>query len=85
VIDEWHDRLAAKKLNTDNTDNNDPLQPTVATNAFVQVIMILRKTFPQDSVRMMELRPCHLTCQHSTFPDPAYLPFKREVSIVEFE
>ncbi|SAM07024.1 hypothetical protein [Absidia glauca] len=26
-------------------DNNDPIQLTVAANAFVQVIMILRKTF----------------------------------------
>ncbi|SAL98767.1 hypothetical protein [Absidia glauca] len=56
AIDEWNDRLAAKKL---NPDNNDPIQPTVAANAFVPVIMMLRKTFVQDSVLMMELRPCH--------------------------
>jgi hypothetical protein len=31
-------------------DNNNPIQPTVAANAFVQVIMMLRKTFIQDSV-----------------------------------
>ncbi|SAL95529.1 hypothetical protein [Absidia glauca] len=41
-IGEWHDRLAEKGL---NPDNNDPLQPIVAANAFVQVILMLRKTF----------------------------------------
>ncbi|SAM09222.1 hypothetical protein [Absidia glauca] len=60
-IDEWHDRLAAKEL---NTDNNDPIQPTFATITFVQVIMMLRKTFIQESVRMMELRPCLPIWQH---------------------
>jgi hypothetical protein len=35
-------------------DNNNPIQPTAAANAFVQVIMMLRKTFIQDSVLMME-------------------------------
>ncbi|SAL97950.1 hypothetical protein [Absidia glauca] len=30
---------------------------TVAANAFVQVVMMLRKTFIQDSVFMMELPP----------------------------
>ncbi|SAM08761.1 hypothetical protein [Absidia glauca] len=29
TIDEWHDRLAAKKL---SPDNNDTIQPTVITN-----------------------------------------------------
>ncbi|SAM05200.1 hypothetical protein [Absidia glauca] len=37
AIDEWHGRLAAKEL---STDNNDPIQPTVAANSFVQVIMM---------------------------------------------
>jgi hypothetical protein len=46
AIDKCHDRLAADKL---SPDNNDPIRPTVAANAFVQVIMML----------MMELRPCH--------------------------
>jgi hypothetical protein len=32
AIDEWHDRLAAKEL---SSDNNDPIHPTVAANAFV--------------------------------------------------
>jgi hypothetical protein len=45
AIDEWHDRLAAKEL---SPDNNDPIQPTVSANAFLQVIMMLRKTFIQD-------------------------------------
>ncbi|SAM01093.1 hypothetical protein [Absidia glauca] len=45
TIDEWHDRLAAKEL---SPDNNNPIQPTVAANAFVQVIMMLRKTFIQE-------------------------------------
>jgi hypothetical protein len=73
-IDEWHDRLAAKEL---GPDKNDPIQPTVAANAFVQVIMMLRKTFIQDSVLMMELHPCHPIWQHSIFSDPTYLSFKR--------
>jgi hypothetical protein len=54
AIDEWHGRLAAKKF---NPDNNDPIQPTVAANAFLQGIMMLRKTFIEDSVLMMELHP----------------------------
>ncbi|SAL97749.1 hypothetical protein [Absidia glauca] len=41
AIDEWLDRLAAKEL---CPDNDDPIQHTVAANAFVQVIMMLRKT-----------------------------------------
>jgi hypothetical protein len=39
AIDEWHDRLAAKELSPGN-----PIQPTVAGNAFVQVIMMFGKT-----------------------------------------
>jgi hypothetical protein len=76
AIDEWHDRVRQKKK-TLNPDNNNPIQPTVAANAFVQVIMMLRKTFIQDSVLMMELHPCHPIWQHSTFSDPAYLSSKR--------
>ncbi|SAM02817.1 hypothetical protein [Absidia glauca] len=72
AIDEWHDRLAAKELSPD-----DPIQPTVAANAIVQVITMLRKTFIQDSVLMMELHPCHPIWQHTIFSDPAYLSFKR--------
>jgi hypothetical protein len=74
AIDEWHDRLAAKEL---GPDNNDPGQATVDANAFVQLIMVLRKTFIQDSVHMMELHPCHPIWQHSIFSNPAYLSFKR--------
>ncbi|SAM00421.1 hypothetical protein [Absidia glauca] len=51
AIDEWHDRLAAKELSPDYYNR---IQPTVTANAFVQVIMMLRKTFIQDSVHMME-------------------------------
>ncbi|SAM01547.1 hypothetical protein [Absidia glauca] len=51
-IDERYDRLAAQELSP-----SDPIQPTVAENAFVQVIMMFRKTFIQDSVLMMELLP----------------------------
>ncbi|SAM09663.1 hypothetical protein [Absidia glauca] len=47
AIDEWDDRLAAEEL---SPGNNDPIQPAVAANAFVHVIMILRKTFIQNSV-----------------------------------
>ncbi|SAM07299.1 hypothetical protein [Absidia glauca] len=32
AIDEWHDRIAAKEL---RPDNNNPIQPTVTSNAFV--------------------------------------------------
>ncbi|SAL95499.1 hypothetical protein [Absidia glauca] len=72
AIDEWHDRLAAKKLSPDN-------------NHLVQVIMILRKTTIQDSVLMMELRLCHPIWQHSAFYDPAYLSFKSQVNILALE
>ncbi|SAM07031.1 hypothetical protein [Absidia glauca] len=65
-------RLAAKELSP-----GDPIQPTVAENAFVQVIMMFRKTFIQDSVLMMELHPCYPIWQHLIFSDPVYLPFER--------
>jgi hypothetical protein len=74
AIDEWHDGLAAKEL---SPDNNDPFQPTVAAYAFVQVIMMLRKTFIQDLVLMLKLHSCHPIWQHSIFSDSAYLPLKR--------
>ncbi|SAM04753.1 hypothetical protein [Absidia glauca] len=61
----------------------DPIQPTVAENAFVQVIMMFRKTFIQDSVLMMELHPCYPIWQHSIFSDPAYLSFKRDMLQIE--
>jgi hypothetical protein len=49
-----------KKKKKLSPDNNDSIQPIVAANAFVQVIMMLRKTFIQYTVlMMMELRPCH--------------------------
>ncbi|SAL98469.1 hypothetical protein [Absidia glauca] len=54
AIGERDDQLAAKELSP-----GDPIQPTVAENAFVQVIMMFRKTFIQDSVLMMELHPCY--------------------------
>ncbi|SAL99995.1 hypothetical protein [Absidia glauca] len=58
-------------------DNNYPIQPTVAANAFAQVIMVLRKTSIQVLVLLMELHPCHPIWQHLLFSDPAYLSFKR--------
>ncbi|SAM01336.1 hypothetical protein [Absidia glauca] len=78
AIDEWHDRLAGKEL---SPDNNDPSQLTVAANAFVQVIMMLRKTFIQGSLLTMELHPCHPIWQRSIFSDPAYLSSKRSAAI----
>ncbi|SAM07175.1 hypothetical protein [Absidia glauca] len=75
-IDEWHDRLAAKEL---SPDNNVSIQSTIATNAFVQLIMVPRKTFIQGSVLMMELHPCHPIGQPSIFSDPAYLSLKRDL------
>ncbi|SAM06682.1 hypothetical protein [Absidia glauca] len=77
VIGEWYDRLAAKELSP-----GDPIQPTVAENAFVQVIMMFRKIFIQDSVLMMELHPCYPIWQHSIFSDPVYLSFKSKVHII---
>ncbi|SAM04273.1 hypothetical protein [Absidia glauca] len=50
AIGEWHDRLAANEL---SSDNNDLIQATIAANAFVQVIMMLRKTFIKDSMLMI--------------------------------
>jgi hypothetical protein len=73
AIDEWHDQLAAKEV---GPDKNDSIQLTVAVNALVQGIMMLRKTLIQDLVLMMELHPCHPIRQHSIFSDPAYLSFK---------
>jgi hypothetical protein len=46
---------------------------------------MLRKTFIQDLVLMMELRPCHPIWQHSVLSDPVYLSFKRQASIVSSE
>ncbi|SAL96481.1 hypothetical protein [Absidia glauca] len=77
AIGEWHDRLAAKELSP-----NDPIQPTVAENSFVQVTMMFRKTFIQDSVLMVELQPCYPIWQHTIFSDPVYLSFKRQVHIL---
>ncbi|SAM03340.1 hypothetical protein [Absidia glauca] len=61
----------------------NPIQLTAAENAFVQVIMMFRKTFIQDSVLMMELHPCYPIWQHLTFSDPAYLSFKRDMLQIE--
>jgi hypothetical protein len=72
--DEWHDRLAAHQQ---NPDNGDPIESTVAVDAFLKVIMVLRKTFLQDSVFMMRSQPNHPIWNHSLFSDPCYLEFKR--------
>ncbi|SAL98631.1 hypothetical protein [Absidia glauca] len=58
---------SARKLSLDNL-----IQPTVAANAFVPVIMMLRKSFIQHSVLMMEVHPFHPIWQHAIFSDPAY-------------
>ncbi|SAM07930.1 hypothetical protein [Absidia glauca] len=73
-IDMWHNRLAAKQP---SPDNYNPIQPTAAIYSFVQMIMMLRKTFTQESVLMMEIHPCHPIWQYSIFSDPVYLSFKR--------
>ncbi|SAL98261.1 hypothetical protein [Absidia glauca] len=70
AIGERHDRLAPKELSP-----GDPIQPTVAENSFVQVIMMFKKTFIQDSVLVMELHPCYPIWQQSIFSDPAHLSF----------
>ncbi|SAM01826.1 hypothetical protein [Absidia glauca] len=77
-IGEWHDRLVAKELSP-----GDPIQSTVAENAFVHLIMMFRKTFIQGSVLMMELHPCYPIWQHSLFSDPAYLSFQRDMLQIE--
>ncbi|SAM01966.1 hypothetical protein [Absidia glauca] len=59
------------------------MQPTVAENALVQMIMIFRNTFIQDSELMMELHPCYSIGQHSIFSDSAYLSFKRDMLQIE--
>ncbi|SAM07551.1 hypothetical protein [Absidia glauca] len=76
AIDERHDRLAANEL---SPDNNNPIQTTAVANAFVQVVIMLRKSSIQDSVLVMELHPCHPIWQHSTFSDPVHLSFKRDL------
>jgi hypothetical protein len=81
VVDEWHDRLAAKNH---RSDSNNFIQPTVAANEFLQVIMMPRETFIQASVLMMELRPCHPIWQHSIFSDPARSPLS-QVTIIALE
>jgi hypothetical protein len=73
AIDEWHNRLVAIEL---SPDKNAPIQPTVAAKAFVQVIMMLRKTFTQDSVLMLELYPHPPIWKHLIFSDPTDLSFK---------
>jgi hypothetical protein len=75
-------RIGGKRAQSDNTN---PTQPTAPDNLFVRVIMMLRKTFIQDSLLMMELHPCHPIWQHSVFSDPAYLLFKRQVNIIALE
>ncbi|SAL99932.1 hypothetical protein [Absidia glauca] len=77
AIDEWHDQLAAKKKLS--PDSNNPIQSIVIDNTFLQVIMMLRKTFIQDLVLMMDLHPCHPIWQHSIFSDPAYFSLKRDL------
>jgi hypothetical protein len=56
---------------------DDPIQPIVAENAFVQVILMFRRTFIQDSALRMEIHPCYPIWHHTIFSDPAYLSFKR--------
>ncbi|SAL95285.1 hypothetical protein [Absidia glauca] len=61
----------------------DPIQPIVAENAFAQTTMMLRKTFIQGSVLMMNFHPYYPIWQHSIFSDPAYLSFKRDMLQIE--
>ncbi|SAL95154.1 hypothetical protein, partial, partial [Absidia glauca] len=70
-------------FHTNELSPGDPIQPAVADNAFVQVIMMFRKTFIQDSVLMMELHSCYPIWQHSIFFDQAFLSFKRDLLQIE--
>ncbi|SAM01716.1 hypothetical protein [Absidia glauca] len=63
----------------------NPVPPTIAENAIVQVIMMFRKTFIQTSVLVMELHPCYPIWQHPIFSDPAYLSFKRDMLQIEVQ
>ncbi|SAM05297.1 hypothetical protein [Absidia glauca] len=56
---------------------------TVVENAFVQVIMMLRKTFIQGSALMMDFHPCYPIWQHQIFSDPAYLSSRRDMLQIE--
>ncbi|SAM07438.1 hypothetical protein [Absidia glauca] len=78
AIGERHDRLAAKELSP-----GDLIHLNFAENAFIQVIVMFRNTFIQDSVLMMELHPCYPIWQYSIFSDPAYLSFKRDMLQIE--
>ncbi|SAM09828.1 hypothetical protein [Absidia glauca] len=80
--DEWYDRLAAHQR---NPDNGDPIESTVAVDAFLKTIMVLRKTFLQDSVFMMRSQPNHPIWNHSLFSDPCYLEFKRALEQIEVQ
>jgi hypothetical protein len=72
--DMWNDRLMAKYQ---NPDNDDPIEATVAAGIFVDLMIMLRKSFLQDSVFMMQIQPAHPIWQHAIFSDPTYLEFKR--------
>ncbi|SAM01655.1 hypothetical protein [Absidia glauca] len=68
------DRLAAKKLSP-----GDPIQPTVAENAFVQVINDVQEDFYTRFGAHDGTPPIW---QRSIFSDPAYLSFKSQVHII---
>ncbi|SAM05586.1 hypothetical protein [Absidia glauca] len=83
-------RSCSRRLTNDMTDWRQKssvlailFKPTLAENAFVQVIMMFGKTFIQNSVLMMELHPCYPIWQHSIFSDPAYLSFNMDMLQIE--
>ncbi|SAL96219.1 hypothetical protein [Absidia glauca] len=69
-------RSAAKAAKEASHVNDDPIQPKLAVNTFVQVVIMLRKTFIQDSLLMMEFHPYHPIWQRSIFSDSVYLSFE---------
>lgn len=67
-VDHWYDRLAAGAC-----------QQSAAARGFLELLKVLRITFLQDSVTMMEKLPHHPLWNNSLFLDTEYLSFKRYV------
>ena len=78
-VDFWNDRMMAKQA---DEGNDDPVKVTVATQAFLSMMLQLRKSFIQDSVSMMERMPDHPIWNNTFFSDPLYLEFGRQSIII---
>jgi hypothetical protein len=65
-VDYWYDRMA-----------NNRCQRTCAAKGFLELLKVLRVTFLQDSVLMMDKHPDNPVWHHRIFHDEEYLSFKR--------